>query len=475
MRRTRSFDPRDRIAGTFFADGSQRRFAILALLIAVCAFTGGSYRGTMPALVLLRPVMVLGIGAMIALPGQWDWQGLRWLAALLAIYALTMIVQLVPLPAEWWRAMPGHGRYAGIVGLAPNAARPISLAPDLTINSLLALLPTVAVLVAFAGMRSRERWNVVWIVLGLCGLNVLVGLIQAAGGSGPAALATRSDTNVVTGLLANRNHGAILLAITLPLVAVVLRTSRFGLWPRWAILCGATLIALSLILLTGSRQGLALGVLALACAATMLFSRKQVRTAMKPLPLALIAGGGLLLIGALTAVAVASGRAPSIDRLGLLLVPADEARFRSFPILLRMTRDFLPFGIGYGAFDPVYRGYEPDAFLHSSYFNRAHNDLLEVVMSGGVPVLLPLLGMVAWVAQRVTLLLRKRPGDAGTLARAAIVVMTVSLLASLVDYPLRTGIMSSVFAIACCWLATVPAPPRRLLSSSEATRRSGRR
>jgi hypothetical protein len=206
-------------ARTFARDKSRIRFVILAILVAVCSVSGGSYSPTMPTLLVLRPVLVLGIGAMIALPGEWDWRGLHAPTILLGIFAATMAIQLIPLPPAWWAAMPGHERYAGIVALAPSAWRPISLVPDLTINSLLALLPTLAVLVAFAGMRNRDRWNTAWIVLGLCIANVVVGLVQVAGGNGPTAIALRDDNGVVTGLLANRNHGAVLLGATLPLVA----------------------------------------------------------------------------------------------------------------------------------------------------------------------------------------------------------------------------------------------------------------
>lgn len=213
----------------------------------------------MPTLLVLRPLLVLAIGVMIALPGEWNWRGLRAPTMLLAIFAATMAIQLIPLPPAWWAAMPGHERYAGIVALAPSAWRPISLVPDLTINSLLALLPTLAVLVAFAGMRNRDRWNTAWIVLGLCIANVLVGLVQVAGGNGPTAIALRDDSEVVTGLLANRNHGAVLLGATLPLVALLAHRITAGPYIRWLVLGAAAVVILLLILLSGSRQGLVLG------------------------------------------------------------------------------------------------------------------------------------------------------------------------------------------------------------------------
>lgn len=465
MRSVRSSVRRSR-SGGFLRDRSRQRFVILAILIAITAFTGGSYRPTMPSLIMLRPLLVLGIGAMVMLPGGWNWSALRTPAILLALFALTMVMQLIPLPPGWWAAIPGHERYTGIAALAPDAARPISLVPDLTINSVLALLPALAVLIAFAGMGERDRWNTLWIVLAVGAGSIMVGLFQAAGGNGPTALATQSDEGVVTGFLANRNHGAVLLAAMLPLATVPLRHHVARPLTRWLVLGAAAAVLLPLILLSGSRQGMILGLVALAVAALLLLERGRNGIGGTGRQRLFVVAGGLAALAAIGVAVVVSGRALSVDRLAALADPSNEARFRSFPIVVRMTQDFWPFGIGYGAFDPVYRGYEPDAFLHSSYFNRAHNDLLETVMSGGLPALLLLVALLAWLGARSIGVLRRRSADPAGLAAAAITIVALMLLASLVDYPLRTGIMSSVFVIACCWLATTPVPPRMLLPGS---------
>lgn len=446
---------RNRIGGDFRRDVSRQRFAILAFLVAIAAFTGGSYRSTMPSLLILRPCLVMGIGAMVLLPGSWDWRGLKTLAGLLSAFVLTMLIQLIDLPAAWWAAMPGHARYAEIVALAPAVARPISLVPDLTINGILALLPAVAVLVAFAGMNDRDRWNTLWIVLGLCGVSALMGLFQAAGGNGPAALGGVADEGVVTGLLANRNHGAVLLAVALPIVATLLRVHVRKPATRWSILGGVAMVTMCLILVGGSRTGMILGIVSLGIATGLLFERGQIGGRHR----LVIAGGGVAALLGILALAILSGRALSVARLGALLDPGDEVRFRSFSILVRMTRDFWPFGIGYGAFDPVYRGYEPDAFLHSSYFNRAHNDLIETIMSGGLPALVVLAAFLFWLGRRGVAVIRaSRKADPAGLPKAAVGMAAILLLASLVDYPLRTAIMAIVFTFCCCWLATGTRP-----------------
>ena len=53
-----------------------------------------------------------------------------------------------------------------------------------------------------------------------------------------------------------------------------------------------------------------------------------------------------------------------------------------------MLKDFLPTGIGFGAFDPAFRVFEPDSSLSPLYLNHAHNDLVELALTGGIAALL---------------------------------------------------------------------------------------
>lgn len=436
---------------------SRQRLAVLAITMLICAFTGGSFRPAMPSLLILRPALVIAIGVLLALPAQWRWRDIKWPAGLLAVFACAMLIQLVPLPADWWAAMPGHDRYARVLSAIGPIARPISLAPDLTINSVLALLPVALVLIAFASMDDADRWNILWLVLALGALNIVIGIIQAVGGNGPAGLAGPADTGVITGLLANRNHGAALLAIILPFLAVPLRGLVGDRMVSWFVLLGITVIIGLMILLTGSRQGLAFAIIAIMAASVILFDRrKRERERGASMSTRMMAGMALciaLVIGIII-LAVANGRALSIDRLATLADPTNEARLRNLPVVIAIVRDFMPFGIGYGAFDPVYRGYEPDILLHSRYFNHAHNDLLEIIASGGVLAIALVAGFTIWFVGVAVSVVRGGGGtDSARLKVAALCGVIIMGLSSLVDYPLRTGIMSMLFAILCCWLA----------------------
>jgi O-antigen ligase len=160
--------------------------------------------------------------------------------------------------------------------------------------------------------------------------------------------------------------------------------------------------------------------------------------------------------------AILSGRAVAVDRfLGGLANAELDQRLRVAPTILRIIEDFFPFGSGFGTFDPVFRIYEPESNLIPRFLNHAHNDLFELAMTGGLLAILALAIFVLLVFRRSVLAffpLRNRNPD--LFARLGAIMIWILLLASVVDYPLRTPFMATVFVIACGWLF-VPCSMRR--------------
>ena len=116
---------------------------------------------------------------------------------------------------------------------------------------------------------------------------------------------------------------------------------------------------------------------------------------------------------------------------------------------------YFPFGSGFGSFVRVFQIDEPDSVLLPTYVNHAHNDWLELFMTGGVPALLLVgLGVLAycWRSFRVWIVPR---GNADSLrfARLGSVVLLLYGLGSVGDYPLRVPSLMSVAMIAAVWLA----------------------
>jgi len=460
------FSPRNMIG-----DASARRLLILIGLVLVCAFTGGSFRSNLPMLLLLRPVLAIGLVALAVLPATYAWHGLRWPALLLLAFATSMVLQLVPLPVAWWLELAGRARYAPAVQASGVSTLPLSLVPDLTINSLFGLLPAACVLLAYAGMREQHRFATLWLAIGLGSLSVVLALMQL-GGPGGFGYLYGGRQDFVGGILANRNHQAVLLGSMLPLLAVAARYVLHRHWPgiATAALAGAGVMIVPMILLTGSRQGLILALFA-TVTAVLIAPRPGRRV------LGRFAGSGrwiaigLMVVAAgLIALAVFSGRAVSIDRLLAANAVSDDARWRNLPTVLELLRTTLPWGIGYGTFDPVYRGVEPDQLLHGSYFNHVHNDLIETMLTGGVAGAALIILLMVALAWRMVHMVRQRQSQGSLLLdRAGLVVVAMILAASLVDYPLRTGILSMVFALAMCWVFAPPVLPSARQSRSGRT------
>ena len=137
-----------------------------------------------------------------------------------------------------------------------------------------------------------------------------------------------------------------------------------------------------------------------------------------------------------------------------------ELRVQTLPTVLAGVWKFFPVGSGFGTFVEAYQIGEPDALITDRYFNHAHDDLLELVMTGGVPAMLLLaavaaLGLLAFVAlARTRRTGREHPAFARlVLGRAGLAVLLIFALASITDYPLRVpslmlyGTLASVWAL----------------------------
>jgi O-antigen ligase len=215
-----------------------------------------------------------------------------------------------------------------------------------------------------------------------------------------------------------------------------------------------------MMLVTGSRAGLLLGGAAAAWAAFQHIKDRRVQRGQRGTgwKLPVTALSVLLAVGGVFTY-VSFSRAQALQRV---LNEADfELRLQVFPVLLRMARDMFPFGSGFGTFDPVYRIYEPYGMLSPRYLNQAHNDLLELAITGGLPALLLLLIFMAWWAFASVRAFRawNRPSRTSAFARLGSAMVLLLCAWSLVDYPLRVPILAAVLAIACGWLGGVRRVP----------------
>jgi O-antigen ligase len=127
------------------------------------------------------------------------------------------------------------------------------------------------------------------------------------------------------------------------------------------------------------------------------------------------------------------------------------SRQTSFALTFRAARDHLPFGSGVGSFQSIYHTQEPLSSVTPTYMNHAHNDWLELLLETGIPGMVLAALLLFWGARRALALWRG--GDRDPFAQAAVIAAAAILLHSLVDYPLRTAALSTVFAACVALLA----------------------
>jgi hypothetical protein len=430
------------------------------VFLALTALGGGSARSDVAALIPVRLSAVVLISLILLVAPADRLARARTTLVFGAVAALVVAFQLVPLPPSIWTALPGRMRYAfdAQAGLGP-VWRPLSLTPDLTINALLALpVPLAAALwMRVAGASGRSIALYALFAVGIA--SAVLGLAQLATGADTALryyAVTNADSAV--GLFANRNHNAVMLAITIPLLALWAglagREARTRGMARSWIALGAALFVAAMAAVTGSRAGVLLTAITGGLAILLYLQLRRAWAPASRRTTAHPAAKWLPVAGAATALllAVLLSQSVAVRRL-LATDPLDEQRALWLKPLFDMAWTFAPVGAGFGSFDSIFRGFEPFEMLQTTYLNAAHNDLVQLTIEGGLGGLMLLGAFLFWWG-KCTIAAWRAPlaGSATAFARAASVMTGALLVASLFDYPLRTPILAVVFAMACAWL-----------------------
>jgi O-antigen ligase len=389
---------------------------------------------------------------------------------LIALCCLLPVLQLIPLPRAWWAALPGRDLAKAAfshIGLPVPEWLPLSVAPHATWQSLLALIPPLAVFFSVIQLSGANRRRLSVVVLAIAVISVFVGLAQLAQGTGSRLrfYEITNDTEAV-GFFANRNHFAALLycAILLAAAWALELTRSFEAQPperRFEAGSILPLLAIFTVLVallaaqstTRSRAGLGLTILAVAGGFALAFPdrRRVQRSGMS----------ARVLIGT---IGIAAFMAVQLSLYRILERFATDPMADPRVIMARNTiaaaKSFMPFGSGIGTFVPVYAAFErPDDVLSGVYVNRAHNDFLEVWLETGVvgPALSGL--FLLWLLDRIVHVWRSAEGGRAidhALARSGTLMIVLLIAHSASDYPLRTGGLMAMFAFAA---ALSIAPP----------------
>ena len=418
-----------------------------------CIVMGGSAQGIFSNLALqLVGIAILAWAFLTRTPLK-ESRPARRLGWLAAAAVGIVIVQFVPLPPAIWRNLPG--RDVVVDGFAllgqPLPWMPLSLAPASTIATAMAMLPPLAMLALILRLGAyRDSWLLIALLIATF-ISVGLGVMQIqSGGNGPY-LYRQANLGTASGLFANANHMATLLLVSVPFL-IALGARRWRQSPRSndrlltaTLTGGAAVVVLLGIVLNQSLALLVIGAPVVGAAALQLIPPGRVRLGRLAVMLGLLFVAGAAILAAMVSSGMGVSNQTSVTMRGEIWQHSGEA-----------IRDFGVAGSGVGTFTGVYRLYEDPATIERTYINHAHNDYLELALEGGIPAIILMLAFLAWWGARAFAIWRSPNG--AEIGRAACIASAAILLHSLVDYPLRTAAIATIFAMA---LALMADPARR--------------
>lgn len=431
---------------------ARARAAALIAFVAIVALTGGGSRSDILSLVVLRPLSVMFAAyAVIAAP-RGSFQTVRVPLVLLMSLALLIALQLVPLPPVVWHSLPARDAIARVDELVGMSYlwRPLALSPSGAWNALFSLVVPGAAILLYAALDKPDRAIVLSLWVWVACASAALGVAQVLGNpEGLLYIYAVTNGGVPVGLLANGNHQAVMLAMTIPLAAA---------WSTWRahtrsgmIAPGGALIAgfFFVLLLSGSRAGTALAIPGLAIGLAILV---QGWTGEKPAPAARPGVGRRLpshtfaLLAVFTAVGVIAAAVAAFSTQGsgftalLTGSPQEEVRFAALPTMVNMLGTVWATGLGAGSFAKAYRMFESSEALSPYYLNHAHNDWLEFLLEYGLPGAVLLVLTIILVVRAIFYTWRK--AGQSRAERLALISPPVMLAAAaLFDYPLRVPLI----------------------------------
>lgn len=439
------------------------KFWLLGIYLILVFLLGGGARSDIASLILLRPIGVIVCGiAALSLTSEHITRH-RFILGFAGTLILIVALQLIPLPPSIWHLFPGRGIVAEVDRTAQLGVvwRPLTMVPHATWNSLFSLFVPLAALLLGIQLRDDERRRLAPLFVGIAILSVVVGLLQMVGGPGsPFYFYAVTNADAAVGLFANRNHHAIFLACIFPLLAFVASARSVTVQQarlKWIAAVSFGAILVPMLIITGSRAGLALGVLGLASVVFIFHSpdRDLSDRRKKPRLSTISISVGVAAVLILAVVTIVWNRAEAIYRLTDQDLRSDP-RFESWGYIAKMAWSYFPFGSGSGSFADIFKIVEPDYLLAPTYLNHAHNDFLEVILTDGlVGVALTCIILVVILRRSFFVWRKMKIADQPpvAMARAATVIFANLLIGSVFDYPLRDPSLICFAVIAWLWLS----------------------
>lgn len=411
-----------------------RFVAVSVLLICACAAGGSS--GYYPGRTMIVELAAVAALSTILLTWRGPWPSKSVSVGIVLILGLPLL-QLVPLPATVWQALPGRTLAADISSsIDPTMTRPISLDPAATFASWLFMLTAIAMFLGVYQLTQRQREWLAGITLVICLFSVMLGALQMTAGRSYYLYSTTHNQYPI-GLFANRNHQAALLYIGIILCAVISRRLVFPIYK--IIIFGLAVVFCASLVATSSRSGMALAFLGIM---SIFVQQKRYTKAN------LILSAVIVIVGVIILLEVNVAR----DAIERFAFNSSDGRFIFWPDVAFAAQQYFPVGSGVGTFVKSYQGYEQLSTLGPEFVNQAHNEYLQVVLEGGLAGALIVFFYIAWLLRQGVLHWK----HSTILSRAAFCSIVLVLLHSMVDYPLRTFALSAIFGMLSAMILPPP-------------------
>lgn len=440
---------------------SRGRSIVAPAYLFACLIIGGSAQGIWANMILqLAGVAIIAWAAMDK--GQEPLApSAKQLLFIGILGILVVALQLIALPSSVWPHLGPRGAIADgfrTLGVAVPP-EPLSVAPADTLDSLLGIIPPVAVVCAIVRSKAyRPAWLAIALIAGTVA-GIALGALQVASSSSTGVVSRwylYEETNPGRGVgfFANADHMATLLVITIPFLAALVAAGKKASMQRYsaivAVVAGLAILVIVGVALNGSLAGYGLALPAIAASALIVLPPAS------RLRLWIVGVAALLIVAAVTALEITPIGSGS-GSIGEHAASSVQSRADILDTTSRAVADFMPYGSGLGTFQRVYPLYEHPNQVTDTYVIHVHNDYVELALELGVAGIIVMLLFLSWWVAAVWRVWRT--AEAGPYARAAAIASAAMLAHSLVDFPLRTAAISACFAMCLALLADSRAAP----------------
>ena len=425
------------------AKPDMRTVIIFMFVIIAALLGGGGSRFPMQEMLVYLAALPALYCALIHAEDSADTKHLRFAKMLILGVVGMIILQIIPLPPFIWQSLPGRETLAEASALLGQADvwRPWSINPERSLAAALYIIVPATAFWSVASLSAENQIRLIFCILAVAAVHIMVSAGQALSGGDSFYMYQTTHKGLPIGIFANRNHAAIFFLLCLILSPAIFahRLSSAPLF-RQMLLWGLAIILVAAILATSSRAITVLTGLSLVIMALFSVPQKYKKKGVLGV-LALAIFGALAVV-----IAWWNNSLGNLQDLGERFEQSDDHRYEFWPEALSTAAHYFPFGSGTGTFDEAFRSQETLDIVGTHFVNHAHNDYIEMVIENGIFGALIIIAAIAVLIPALRYAFRRH--NAGKLSDLPLLgawAMLIIGLHSLVDYPLRSLAIATLF------------------------------